>query len=95
MVRDSPAPGYATEVVADARVRRLQYDLTLTPEERLARAEQSLAAGELGPERHGLITAHFGTLVEVESSEGRRARLIDRLREIYRAVPLGARVLIY
>jgi hypothetical protein len=40
MVRESAAPGYAAEAVADARVRRLQYDLTLTPGERLARAEQ-------------------------------------------------------
>ena len=56
------------------RIEKIQEERALRADRRLARAEQSLAAGELGPERDGLITAHFGTLVEVESSEGRRAR---------------------
>ncbi len=44
------------------------------PTSAVAQAEESLASGELGPEQHGLVTAHFGTQVEVESAPGQRLR---------------------
>ncbi len=56
------------------RIEKIQGERTKRADRRGARAEQSLAGGELGPEQHGLVTAHFGTQVEVESPSGQRLR---------------------
>lgn len=56
------------------RIEKIQEERAKRAEKREARAEQCLATGELGPEQQGLITAHFGTQVEVESPSGERFR---------------------
>ncbi len=56
------------------RIEKIQEERAKRAEKRGAEAEQSLANGELGPEQHGLVTAHFGTQVEVESAPGQRIR---------------------
>lgn len=56
------------------RIEKIQAERSKRADKRGAQAEESLATGELGPERHGLVTAHFGTQVEVESAPGERNR---------------------
>ena len=56
------------------RIEKIQGERARRADRRGAQAEESLATGELGPERHGLVTAHFGTQVEVESAPGQRIR---------------------
>ena len=56
------------------RIEKIQEERAKRADKRGAEAEQSLASGELGPEQHGLVTAHFGTQVEVESAPGQRVR---------------------
>jgi ribosome biogenesis GTPase len=56
------------------RIEKIQDEKAKRADRRGARADQSLATGELGPEQHGLVTAHFGTQVEVESATGHRIR---------------------
>lgn len=56
------------------RIEKIQEERAKRADKRSAQAEQSLAVGELGPEQEGLVTAHFGTQVEVESSPGTRQR---------------------
>jgi ribosome biogenesis GTPase len=56
------------------RIEKIQEERSKRADKRGAQAEESLATGELGPERHGLVTAHFGTQVEVESAPGQRNR---------------------
>lgn len=56
------------------RIEKIQEEKARRADRRDARAEQTLATGALGPERHGLVTAHFGTQVEVESAPGQRIR---------------------
>ncbi|MFV0275943.1 MAG: small ribosomal subunit biogenesis GTPase RsgA [Parahaliea sp.] len=52
------------------RVNRIQQERAERAARRDARAEQALGAGALGPEREGLVVAHFGTQVEVASENG-------------------------
>lgn len=56
------------------RIEKIQEERAKRASKRDARAEDALAIGELGPEREGLVTAHFGTQVEVESTPGQRQR---------------------
>jgi ribosome biogenesis GTPase / thiamine phosphate phosphatase len=56
------------------RIEKIQEERAKRASKRDARAQEALAVGELGPEREGLITAHFGTQVEVESDAGQRQR---------------------
>ncbi|MEM8659534.1 MAG: small ribosomal subunit biogenesis GTPase RsgA [Pseudomonadota bacterium] len=56
------------------RIEKIQQERSKRAERRDAQAQSSLASGELGPERQGLVTAHFGTQVEVESDSGARYR---------------------
>jgi len=52
------------------RVEKIQEERARRAAKRDAEAEQALAGGELGPEREGLVIAHYGTQVAVESSPG-------------------------
>jgi ribosome biogenesis GTPase len=52
------------------RVNKIQEERTKRAADKDGRAVEALAAGNLGAEREGLITAHFGTQVEVESAPG-------------------------
>ncbi len=56
------------------RVEKIQEERAKRAAKRNAEAEQALAGGELGPEREGLVTAHYGTQVAVESSPGNSQR---------------------
>ena len=56
------------------RVSKIQEERAKRASGREERAEEALAAGNLGPEREGTIIAHFGTQVEVESSVGESRR---------------------
>ena len=50
------------------RVEKIQDERARRAAKRDAEAEQALAGGELGPEREGLVTAHYGTQLAVESA---------------------------
>lgn len=52
------------------RVEKIQQERAKRASKREARAEQALTAGELGPEQEGIIVAHYGTQVAVESEPG-------------------------
>ena len=56
------------------RIEKIQEERAKRADRRDALAQDSLATGELGPEQRGLVTAHFGTQVEVESAPGVRVR---------------------
>ena len=56
------------------RVEKIQEERARRAARREAGVEQALEGGELGPEREGLIVAHYGTQVEVESSPGTSLR---------------------
>ncbi|MFK7976595.1 MAG: small ribosomal subunit biogenesis GTPase RsgA [Halioglobus sp.] len=52
------------------RVEKIQQERAKRSARRDALAEEALVGGELGPEREGLIVAHYGTQVAVESAPG-------------------------
>jgi ribosome biogenesis GTPase len=56
------------------RVEKIQDERARRAARRDADAEQALAAGELGPEQQGLVIAHYGTQVAVESAPGQGQR---------------------
>jgi ribosome biogenesis GTPase / thiamine phosphate phosphatase len=56
------------------RVEKIQAERAKRAARRDADAEQALLDGELGPEREGLIVAHYGTQVAVESAPGESQR---------------------
>jgi ribosome biogenesis GTPase len=51
------------------RVNKVQKERLKRAARRDAMIDEALAAGELGPEQPGLITAHFGNQVEVSAGE--------------------------
>jgi len=52
------------------RVNKIQQEREKRADQRTQTAEDKLGAGDLGPEQEGLVTAHFGTQVQVESASG-------------------------
>ncbi|QFU74568.1 small ribosomal subunit biogenesis GTPase RsgA [Halioglobus maricola] len=52
------------------RVEKIQQERAKRAARRAEVAEESLAEGELGPEREGMVIAHYGTQVAVESDTG-------------------------
>jgi ribosome biogenesis GTPase len=72
------------------RVEKIQEERARRAAKRDAEAEQALAGGELGPEREGLVTAHYGTQVAVESAPGVSLRC--HLRANLEALVTGDRV---
>lgn len=72
------------------RVEKIQDERARRAAKRDAEAEQALAGGELGPEREGLVTAHYGTQVAVESAPGVSLRC--HLRANLEALVTGDRV---
>lgn len=56
------------------RVEKIQAERAKRADQRQAKAEQALSSGELGVEQPGLVTAHYGTQVEVQSADGARRR---------------------
>lgn len=56
------------------RVEKIQDERAKRAAKRDANAERALTGGELGPEQEGVIVAHYGTQVAVESSPGNSLR---------------------
>ncbi|MEP4486956.1 MAG: small ribosomal subunit biogenesis GTPase RsgA [Halioglobus sp.] len=52
------------------RVNKIQEEREKRADQRTQQVEDTLGAGDLGPEQEGLVTAHFGTQVQVESASG-------------------------
>ncbi|TDG12920.1 small ribosomal subunit biogenesis GTPase RsgA [Seongchinamella unica] len=52
------------------RVEKIQEERAKRAARRDAAAEQAVTGGELGPEQEGLVIAHYGTQVAVESAPG-------------------------
>ena len=73
------------------RIEKIQAERTKRAAKRGASAEQALSAGELGVEREGLIVAHYGTQVAVESAPGESQRC--HLRANLEGLVTGDRVI--
>lgn len=56
------------------RIEKIQEERAKRASRRDTEAEQALTAGELGPEQEGLVIAHYGTQVAVESAAGATRR---------------------
>lgn len=56
------------------RVEKVQKERARRAARRDAQAADTLSAGELGPEQEGLVVAHYGTQLTVESGDGRQQR---------------------
>ena len=56
------------------RIEKIQQERAKRAARRDADAQDALTAGELGTEREGLIVAHYGTQVAVESAPGQSQR---------------------
>jgi ribosome biogenesis GTPase len=56
------------------RIEKIQEERAKRAARRDEDAQQALTGGELGPEREGLIVAHYGTQVAVESEPGQSQR---------------------
>jgi ribosome biogenesis GTPase len=56
------------------RIEKIQEERAKRAARRDSAAEQALTGGELGPEREGLVVAHYGTQVAVESEPGSSQR---------------------
>ena len=56
------------------RIEKIQEERAKRAARRDSEAEQALTGGKLGPEREGLIVAHYGTQVAVESEPGTSQR---------------------
>ena len=52
------------------RIEKIQEERARRAARRDTEAEQALTGGELGPEQEGLVIAHYGTQVAVESTAG-------------------------
>ncbi|MEZ5525351.1 MAG: small ribosomal subunit biogenesis GTPase RsgA [Pseudomonadales bacterium] len=52
------------------RIDKIQQERKQRAEKREGHIEESLAHGELGPEQHALVIAHYGSQVEVEAADG-------------------------
>ncbi len=56
------------------RINKIQDERAKRADKRGSAADDALSAGDLGPEREGLIVTHFGTQVDVESEPGQSQR---------------------
>jgi ribosome biogenesis GTPase len=52
------------------RIEKIQRERLERAQRREAGAEAALGGGDLGPEQHGVVVAHFGTQVAVENEDG-------------------------
>ncbi len=52
------------------RIQKIQQERADRASKLDARADQQLNEGDLGPEQHGLIIAHYGKLIDIEALEG-------------------------
>lgn len=77
------------------RIQKIQDERAARANRRADMAEESLIGGDLGPEQQGLVIAHFGVQVDVETTEGPEAGLVRRcyLRANLPAMVTGDRVI--
>ncbi|HET8731913.1 MAG TPA: ribosome small subunit-dependent GTPase A [Moraxellaceae bacterium] len=77
------------------RVQRIQEERIVRASRRDAAATALLESGELGAEEEGLVTAHYGTQIEVEALQGAHAGRIFRchLRANLETLVTGDRVI--
>jgi ribosome biogenesis GTPase len=73
------------------RIEKIQDERAKRAAKRDASTEQALSAGELGVEREGLVVAHYGTQVAVESAPGESQRC--HLRSNLEGLVTGDRVI--
>jgi ribosome biogenesis GTPase len=73
------------------RIEKIQEERAKRAAKRDATTEQALSAGELGVEREGLVVAHYGTQVAVESAPGESQRC--HLRANLEGLVTGDRVI--
>lgn len=76
------------------RIQKVQEERSARASRRAELAEESLQGGDLGPEQTGLVIAHFGVQVDVESTDGAHAGEVRRcyLRANLPALVTGDRV---
>lgn len=76
------------------RIQKVQEERSARASRRAELAEESLQGGDLGPEQTGLVIAHFGVQVDVESNDGAHAGEVRRcyLRANLPALVTGDRV---
>ncbi len=76
------------------RIEKIQEERAARAARREARAVEELEGGDLGPEQHGLVIAHFGVQVEVEALDGAQSGEVFRchLRANLPALVTGDRV---
>jgi ribosome biogenesis GTPase len=76
------------------RIEKIQDERAARASKRETRLLDSLQGSDLGPEQRGLVIAHFGVQVEVESTEGERSGEVFRchLRANLPALVTGDRV---
>lgn len=76
------------------RIQKVQEERTARASRRADLAEESLQGGDLGPEQEGLVIAHFGVQVDVETTTGALAGEVRRcyLRANLPALVTGDRV---
>ncbi|MNN13152.1 putative ribosome biogenesis GTPase RsgA [compost metagenome] len=60
------------------RIEKVQEERAARAAKRESRALEELEGGDLGPEQHGQVIAHFGVQVEVEALEGESAGQVFR-----------------
>ena len=53
------------------RIEKIQGERAARAAKRESSAVEALEGGDLGPEQHGLVIAHFGVQVAVEAGAGR------------------------
>lgn len=77
------------------RVQRIQDERIARAAKREAAASALLESGELGAEQEGLVTAHYGTQIEVEALQGPHAGQVFRchLRANLETLVTGDRVI--
>ena len=77
------------------RVQRIQEERIARASRRDAAATALLESGELGAEEEGLVTAHYGTQIEVEALQGAHAGHVFRchLRANLETLVTGDRVI--
>ena len=56
------------------RIEKIQEERSKRAARRDSDAQEALTGGELGPEQEGLVVAHYGTQVAVESAPGKSQR---------------------
>lgn len=76
------------------RIQKIQDERTERAARRADLADEKLLGGDLGPEQEGLVIAHFGVQVDVESTQGTTAGEVRRchLRANLPALVTGDRV---